>query len=123
MTLGTFFNTLKANKVKEISIVSTQAVNQFLQKLTEEPQLQEEFALTLEAENPQQATTDLGAKHGYQFTADELCIEIQNRQSEFEQKQNAGELNEEELEAVAGGGLFSSLLKKGAKVLIKSLFT
>ncbi|BBD63707.1 hypothetical protein NIES4072_26370 [Nostoc commune NIES-4072] len=83
--------------------MSTQAVNQFLQKVTEEPQLQQEFAKALEAGNNLQAATNLAAKHGYQFTPDELQAEIQNRQSEFQQRQDAGQLNEEELEAVAGG--------------------
>ncbi|BBD63706.1 hypothetical protein NIES4072_26380 [Nostoc commune NIES-4072] len=83
--------------------MTTEAVNQFLQKVTEEPQLQQEFAKALEAGNDLQAATNLAAKHGYQFTPDELQAEIQNRQSEFQQRQNAGELNEEELEAVAGG--------------------
>ncbi len=83
--------------------MSTQAANQFLQKVTEDPQLQEELAKALEAENDRQAATDLAAKHGYEFTPDELWAEIQNRQSEFQPGQDAGELNEEELEAVAGG--------------------
>lgn len=83
--------------------MSTQAVNQFLQKVTEDPQLQEELAKALEAENDRQAATDLAIKHGYQFTPDELWAEIQNRQSEFGQNQDSGELSEEELEAVAGG--------------------
>ena len=83
--------------------MSTQAVNEFLQKVTEDPQLQEELAKALEAENDRQAATDLAAKHGYQFTADELWAEIQHRQSELGQSQDSGELNEEELEAVAGG--------------------
>ena len=84
--------------------MSTQAVNQFLQKVSEDPQLQEELAKILESENNErEAATDLAAKHGYQFTPDELWAEIQNRQSEFQATQEAGELNEEELEAVAGG--------------------
>lgn len=83
--------------------MNREAVNQFLQKVTEEPQLQQEFAKALEAGNDLQAATDLAAKHGYQFTPDELQAEVQNRQSEFQQRQDAGELNEEELEAVAGG--------------------
>ena len=83
--------------------MSTQAVNQFLQKVTEDPQLQEELAKALKAGNDRQAATDLAVKHGYQFTPDELWAEIQNCQSQFQQKQDVGELNEEELEAVAGG--------------------
>ena len=83
--------------------MSTQAVNQFLQKVTEDSQLQQELAKALEGENNSQSVIDLAVKHGYQFTADEFWAEIQNRQSEFQQKQDAEELNEEELEAVAGG--------------------
>ncbi|WDD36984.1 Nif11-like leader peptide family natural product precursor (plasmid) [Nostoc sp. UHCC 0926] len=83
--------------------MSTQAVNQFLQKVTEDAQLQQKFAKALEAGNDIQATTDLAVKHGYQFTPDELRVEIQNRQNEFQRRQDAGELNEEELEAAAGG--------------------
>ncbi|ARV58824.1 bacteriocin [Nostocales cyanobacterium HT-58-2] len=81
--------------------MSTQAVNQFLQKVSEDPQLQEELAKALDAENDRQAATELATKHGYQFTPDELWAEIQNRQSQVQQSE--GELNEEELEAVAGG--------------------
>jgi predicted ribosomally synthesized peptide with nif11-like leader len=83
--------------------MSLEAVNQFLQKVTEDEQLQEELAKALEAENDRKAATDLAAKHGYDFTPDELWTEIQNRQSEFQQKQVTEELSEEELEAVAGG--------------------
>ena len=83
--------------------MSIEAVNKFLQKVTEDQQLQEELAKALESENDRQAATDLAAKHGYEFTPDELWAEIQNRQSEFQQKEQAGELNDEELEAVAGG--------------------
>jgi predicted ribosomally synthesized peptide with nif11-like leader len=86
----------------EVLNMSVEAVNQFLQKVTEDPQLQEELAKALEADNDRQAAADLAAKHGYQFTPDELWAEIQNRQSEFEQ-QSTGELSEDELEAVAGG--------------------
>ncbi|ARV58823.1 hypothetical protein BZZ01_09395 [Nostocales cyanobacterium HT-58-2] len=83
--------------------MSTQAVNQFLQKVVEDPQLQEELTKALDSENDRQSATELAGKHGYQFTPDELWAEIQNRQSEFQQNQDSGELNEEELEAVAGG--------------------
>ncbi|MBR8834885.1 MAG: Nif11-like leader peptide family natural product precursor [Stigonema ocellatum SAG 48.90 = DSM 106950] len=92
--------------------MSTQAVNQFLQKVTEDPQLQEELAKAMEAENDRQAATDLAVKHGYQFTPDELWAEIQNRPSEFPQSPDSGELNEEELEAVAGGFLIPFLASK-----------
>jgi predicted ribosomally synthesized peptide with nif11-like leader len=84
--------------------MSIEAVNQFLQKVTEDASLQEELAKALDSENDRQAATDLGAKYGYMFTPEELGTEIQNRQSEFQRKQNNGELSEKDLEAVAGGG-------------------
>jgi predicted ribosomally synthesized peptide with nif11-like leader len=83
--------------------MSIEAVNQFLQKVSEDTSLQEELAKALDSENDRQAATDLGAKHGYMFTPDELWTEIQNRQSEFQQNPSNAELSEEELEAVAGG--------------------
>jgi predicted ribosomally synthesized peptide with nif11-like leader len=84
--------------------MSIEAVNQFLQKVTEDEKLQEELAQVLELEdNDRAAAVELGAKYGYEFTTDEIGQEIQNRQSEFQIRQEAGELNDEELEAVAGG--------------------
>jgi len=84
--------------------MSIEAVNQFLQKVTEDEKLQEELAQVLELEdNDRAAAVELGAKYGYEFTADEIGQEIQNRQSEFQIRKEAGELNDEELEAVAGG--------------------
>lgn len=84
--------------------MSVETVNQFLQKVSEDEKLQQELAKTLEsAENQGVATTELGAKYGYQFTSDELWQEIQKRQNEIQQRMEAGELNDEEMEAVAGG--------------------
>ena len=83
--------------------MSIEAVNQFLQKVSEDNSLQEELSQALNSENDRQAATDLGAKHGYMFTPDELWTEIQNRQSEFQQNPSNAELSEEELETVAGG--------------------
>ncbi len=83
--------------------MTIEAVNQFLTKVGEDQQLQAELAQAMEAENDCQAATELAAKHGYNFTPDELSLEIQNRQSEFQSMQNSNELSEEELEAVAGG--------------------
>ena len=82
--------------------MSIETVNQFLQKVTEDQKLQEELTQALEADNDQ-AATQLSAKYGYEFTPDELWQEIENLESEFQRRQEAGELNEEELEAVAGG--------------------
>ncbi len=84
--------------------MSIETVNQFLQKVTEDEKLQEELAQALESEdNDRAAAVELGGKYGYEFTPDEIGQEIQNRQSEFQTRKEAGELNDEELEAVAGG--------------------
>lgn len=84
--------------------MTVEAVNQFLQKVSEDDKLQQELANILESKaNDREAAAELGAKYDFQFTADELWQEVQNRQGEFQQRVDAGELNEEELEAVAGG--------------------
>ncbi|MBW4509336.1 MAG: Nif11-like leader peptide family RiPP precursor [Scytonematopsis contorta HA4267-MV1] len=83
--------------------MSKEAVNKFLQNVTEDSKLQEELTKALKGDNHKQAATNLAAKHGYKFTDDELWAELQERQSQFEQRQADGALNEEELEAVSGG--------------------
>jgi len=47
--------------------------------------------------------TALAKSKGYDFSSEELWAAIQKRQAEFSQKEAAGELSDEELEAVAGG--------------------
>jgi predicted ribosomally synthesized peptide with nif11-like leader len=83
--------------------MSSEAVNQFLQKIAEDETLQSSLAQALEAENDREAVTQIGQQHGYTFTSDELWAEVKKRQHEFETRQAAGELSDEELEAVAGG--------------------
>ncbi len=83
--------------------MSAEAVNQFLDLASKNEQLAQEIAKAMEAENDRQAVTDLAVSKGYQFTSDELWAEIQKRQADFQKRQDAGQLTEEELEAVAGG--------------------
>ncbi|AFY58615.1 bacteriocin propeptide, TIGR03798 family/class IIb bacteriocin, lactobin A/cerein 7B family [Rivularia sp. PCC 7116] len=80
--------------------MSTQTVNQFFEKVSEDPELQQKLVKAIESENDRQAVTDLAAQEGFQFTSDELWEEIKNRQQAII---DSGELSEEELEAVAGG--------------------
>lgn len=105
---------LKQLILKEIHPMTVQAVNQFLDKVAEDPKLQEELTKILETQgsNDRVAATQLGVKQGYQFTPDELWQEVQRRQSEFTARQAAGQLNDEELEAVAGGGGLGSDIAK-----------
>ncbi|AFY58613.1 bacteriocin propeptide, TIGR03798 family/class IIb bacteriocin, lactobin A/cerein 7B family [Rivularia sp. PCC 7116] len=80
--------------------MSIEAVNKFLDKVAQDSTIQEELAQAMQAENDRQAVVDLGAKHGFEFTGDELVTEIEKRQKAAAE---SGELSEEELEAVAGG--------------------
>jgi predicted ribosomally synthesized peptide with nif11-like leader len=83
--------------------MSNQKVEEFLTKVGEDPSLQTELSHALESDNDRQAVTDLAKSKGYEFSSDELWAEVQKRQAEFSTKQTAGELSEEDLEAVAGG--------------------
>ncbi|MBE7383672.1 MAG: Nif11-like leader peptide family natural product precursor [Leptolyngbya sp. SIO1E4] len=85
--------------------MSTTAVQEFLTKLGEDQTLQAELNQAMEAENDREAVTTLAKSKGYDFSTDELWTEIQARQAEMAKRQEAGELSDEELEAVAGGEL------------------
>jgi len=78
-------------------------VEDFLNKVGEDEALQAELSKALESENDREAVTALAKSKGYEFSSEELWAEIQKRQAEFNQKETAGELSDEELEAVAGG--------------------
>jgi predicted ribosomally synthesized peptide with nif11-like leader len=83
--------------------MSITAVQEFLTKVSEDQALQEQIAKAMESDNDRQAVTDLARSKGFDFTTDELGQEIQNREAAARQKAEAGELSEDELEAVAGG--------------------
>jgi predicted ribosomally synthesized peptide with nif11-like leader len=86
--------------------MSVETVNQFLQKVNNDAQLLQEFTQALNAENKQQAKQnvfELANKSGCQFSADELWAEIGKITNEYQAKLDSGEINEEELQAVAGG--------------------
>jgi predicted ribosomally synthesized peptide with nif11-like leader len=91
--------------------MSTQSVTQFLARVETDEQLQEELAQVIESASSaggegadRQGATALGKKYGFDFSSEELWAEIQKRQGEFQQRQGSGELSDDELEAVAGGG-------------------
>ncbi len=84
--------------------MSDTKVEEFLKKVEEDQALQSELAKALESENDREAVTALANSKGYDFSSDELWAGIQKRQAEFSQQEAAGELSDEELEAVAGGG-------------------
>jgi len=84
--------------------MSDTKVEEFLKKVEEDQALQAELAKALEAGNEREAVTALANSKGYDFSSDELWAGIQKRQAEFSQHEAAGELSDQELEAVAGGG-------------------
>ena len=93
-------------------------VEAFLNQISEDEALQAELVKALEAENDREAVTELANSKGYDFSSDELWAEIQKRQAEFERKQAAGELSDEELEAVAGGATPATIAVASAAATI-----
>lgn len=82
--------------------MSIEAVAEFTNKLAEDEVLQQELqsvAGDKEALEASQSVSELGAKYGYEFTAEEAQTLRQ-----IILAQQSGELSEDQLEAVAGGG-------------------
>ena len=82
--------------------MSAEAVAQFLERVNQDSALQEELTQAINASQPgadRVAASEIGAKYGYSFTADEIGEAMEA----VEQQQSGEELSEEELEAVAGG--------------------
>ncbi len=84
--------------------MSASAVLEFLEKVQTDESLAQELVTALESANDRQAVADLATSKGYEVTSEELWAEVQKRQAELQSRQEAGELSDEELEAVAGGG-------------------
>ena len=86
--------------------MTNKSVNDFLQKVSSDERLQQELTQVLQsAENDREAAVALAEKKGYKLSAEELWQEIQNRQSSSGSNTSSDELNDEALEAVAGGGI------------------
>ena len=90
-------------KFLSICGVITMSVEKFLEDVNSDSGLQEELAKALEAENDREEVTKLANSKGYNFTSEELSKEIQKREKDLQKREEAGELSDEELEAVAGG--------------------
>ncbi len=84
--------------------MSKQAAVQFLDAIQKDPHLLTQIrAQGLERDqSPENVKklVDLGAKQGYQFTAEELAAAAKER---AQQRMKAGEIAEQDLEKVAGG--------------------
>ena len=83
--------------------MSAVAVQEFLEKVNTDESLAQELVKALESENDRESVTELAVSKGYDISSEELWAEVKKRQDEFSQRQDAGELSDEELEAVAGG--------------------
>ncbi|MGD1919804.1 MAG: Nif11-like leader peptide family natural product precursor [Pleurocapsa sp.] len=103
--------------------MTTTAVQEFLTKVGEDEALQKELATALEAENDRQAVTELSESKGYDFTPEELWAEVQKSQAEAQAKQEAGELSDEELEAVAGGEIALAVSVSAGFTALSASFT
>lgn len=85
-------------------LMSKEAVKQFFAKISDDDNLQQELVSILQADiNHREETAKLAREYGFDITAEELSEEVKQRQEEFAQRQESGELSEEELESVAGG--------------------
>jgi predicted ribosomally synthesized peptide with nif11-like leader len=83
--------------------MSATAVQEFFDKLQTDESLAQELVKALDSENDRESVTELAISKGYEITSDELWAEVKKRQEDLTQRQDAGELSDEELEAVAGG--------------------
>lgn len=83
--------------------MSAVAVQEFLEKVHTDESLAQELVTALESENDRESVTELAVSKGYDITSEELWAEIKKREDELSRRQEAGELSDEELEAVAGG--------------------
>lgn len=84
--------------------MTVEAVSQFLKKAFEDDTILEEVAKAIEAGGDREEIVQLAAKHGYQFTPDELGSSIEEMTAAGAKiRQQAVELGETELDAVAGG--------------------
>jgi predicted ribosomally synthesized peptide with nif11-like leader len=80
-------------------MMSLNAVKEFLEKAAQDKELQGEIAVAVkEAEDRIAAVTGVAARHGFQFTPEELSKILESAQGTAD-----SEPTDEELDAVAGG--------------------
>ena len=76
---------------------------EFLNNVEQDEALQAELARVLEMGTDVKEVIKLAQSKGYEFSEQEISVEMEKRQAEHQKKIEAGELNDQELEAVAGG--------------------
>lgn len=84
--------------------MSVEVVSQFLKQAFEDETILEEIAKAIEAGGDREGVVQVAAKHGYQFTPEELGSSIEEMSAaEAKIRQQATELDDSDLDAVAGG--------------------
>ncbi|WP_330204436.1 Nif11-like leader peptide family natural product precursor [Cyanobacterium sp. Dongsha4] len=98
--------------------MSQKNVSEFFAKVEEDDVLQQRLIQILQSEDldHREEAVKLANEYGYEVTGEELAQEVQKRQEDFARRQEMGELTDEELEAVAGGGGVDGILKFVFKV-------
>ncbi|NJK66416.1 MAG: Nif11-like leader peptide family natural product precursor [Microcoleus sp. CSU_2_2] len=79
--------------------MSVKSVNQFYQEVMQEPALLEQFQSAPDRESLVNLAVEVGQQNGYSFTIDEVKQALAAQSAANE----AGELSDQQLEAVAGG--------------------
>jgi predicted ribosomally synthesized peptide with nif11-like leader len=79
--------------------MSATTLQEFFAKVSEDQALQTELSRAMTSENYCQFVVDLASSQGYHFTVEELTQAI----DAWHAQADAGELEEEELESIAGG--------------------
>lgn len=99
--------------------MNSEAVNQFLERVSQDPALQQEIAQAIDSSAPGEdrlAAAQIAAKNGYSFTPGEIGETMEAAQKQ----QSREELSDEELEAVAGGftpiAVAAAVLDSGMRV-------
>lgn len=80
------------------------SINQFYQEVMQDAALQQQFQAAHDRESLVNLSVELGQQKGYNFTSNEAEEWLKSAAAQLPSESGTqGELNEEELEAVAGG--------------------
>ena len=97
--------------------MAIEAVRQFLTKVNHDEKSQSELSEAMGAKKDLTAAVELAARHGYEFTLEELAAQIE----QLKRIQAGEQLSEEELEAVAGGAIGSTIATAGALAVVATI--
>ena len=97
--------------------MTIEAVNQFLTKVNHDEKFHSELSQAMETKRDLTAAVELAARHGYEFTLEELAAQIE----QLKRIQAGEQLSEEELEAVAGGAIGSTIATAGALAVVATI--